>query len=185
MGLLEKERVLYFLIVYGCFVSPSQAAGNHFFDSKVDYFGDPKPGCSSCRAQDDMNNAVANVLSKTKMNTQHAQEGAAGVILFLEPSCRYLDLAVKNLATFSQKHPNLDVKVYINGPIMGFWGLGRDLTQQHPNWAVISDLTGGYAKNSGVFRAPAYIFTYQGRIYRIYGTPDLEETWEKINVSVK
>ena len=185
MGLLEKERVLYFLIFFGCLVSPAYAADNRFFSSKVDYFSEPKQACSSCRAQEDMNNTVEKVLSKTKSSFQLAQGGTAGVTLFLDPSCRYSDLAIKSLAAFIGKHPDFTIKVFVNGPMRDFLSIGQDLMKKHPNWAVISDITGGNAHNWGVSKAPAYIFTYQGRSYRIYGTPGLEKTWEKINVSVK
>ncbi len=185
MGLLEKERMLYFLIFFGCLVSPSYAEDNHFFNSKIDYFNEPNEGCSSCRAQEKINNTVEKILSKTKSNIQYSQWGSAGIILFLDPSCRYTEQAINNLGLFISKHPEFTIKVFVNGPISDFLGIGQDLVKKHPNWAIINDLTGGIALNWGVTRAPAFVFTYQGRFYRIYGTPVLEETWGKINVAVK
>jgi len=186
MGLLEKERVLYLLVVFSCFGTLGHAENNHFFDSKVDYFSEPKQECSSCKAQDEMNQKVSGTLLKTKMNAQQAQEGTVMAIdMFLDPSCQFSQLAVKNLSSFSQIYPNVAVKIYVNGPIEGFMGIGQQLKHEHPNWTVKNDLTGDFAKNSGVLKDPAYIFTIQGKMYRIYGTPDLEENWSKINVSIK
>jgi len=186
MGLLEKERVLYFLIIFSCLGSLCLADDNRFFDSKVDYFSAPKQECPSCKAQDEMNQNVSNILSKTKMNVQLAQEGAAMAIdMFLDPSCQFTELAIKNLSAFNRNNPNVTVKIYVNGHIDGFLGIGQRLKHEHPGWSVINDLTGGNAKNLGVLKVPAYIFTLQGKIYRIYGTPDLEETWDKINVTAK
>ena len=184
MAILEKKILLYLLIFSGCLISTSPANGNQFFDSKVDYFGsESKQACTTCQAQKDMNNTVANIIAKTQ--TQLAQLGAASIILFLDPSCQFSQLAISNLAAFNQNHPTVAVKVYVNGPIGEFLRVGRDLMQQHPNWSVTNDLAGGNAQNFGVSKAPAYIFSFQGKMYRIYGTPDLEETWGKINATAK
>jgi hypothetical protein len=184
MAILETKILLYLLIFLGCFVSTAQADDNQFFDSKVDYFGnESKQACSTCQVQENMNKTVANIIAKTQ--TQLAQLGAASIILFLDPSCQFSQLAISNLVAFNQNHPTVAVKIYVNGPIGEFLGIGRDLMQQHPSWSVINDLAGGNAQNLGISKAPAYIFSLQGRMYRIYGTPDLEETWGKINATAK
>jgi len=185
MAILEKKILLYLLIFFGCFVSRGYADDNQFFDSKVDYFAEPKQQCSTCKAQDDMNKNVSDILLKTKMNTEFTSGGAAVIDLFLDSSCQFTELAIKNLSAFNQKHPKVAVKVYINGPIEGFLGIAQKLMNEHPIWAVTNDLMGGNAKDLGVFKVPAYIFTVQGKMYRIYGTPDLEETWEKVNATAQ
>ena len=185
MGILEKKILLCLLIFSGCFVSTSHAGDNQFFDSKVDYFAEPKQECSTCKAQDEMNKNVSNILLKTKLNTEFAQGGRAALDLFLDSSCQFTQLAIGNLSIFSQNHPNVAVKVYVNGPIEAFLGIGQGLTHDHPSWGVINDLMGANAKNSGVLKIPAYIFTLQGKMYRLYGTPDLEGTWSKINATAK
>ena len=185
MDLLEKKNLLSLVIFISCFVSISYADDNQYFDSKVDYFAEPKKECTSCKAQEDMNKNVADVLLKAKLNSQINPDRAGEIDLFLDPSCQFTQLAVKNLESFNQNHPNLAIKVYVNGPVEAFLGIGQGLSQDHPSWAVSNDLTGGNAKNLGVLKVPAYIFTLQGRLYRIYGTPDLEETWSKINASAK
>jgi len=182
MGLLEKERVLYILAVYSFLGAACYGNDNRFFDSKVDYFSEPKQECVSCKAQDEMNKKVSEALSKTKMSAQPAQEGTGMAIdVFLDPLCQFSQLAIKNLSAFSQNHPNAVIKIYINGPIGGFLSTGQKLKQEHPLWTVTNDLTGGIARNSGVLKAPAYILTLQGKMFRIYGTPNLEETRSKIN----
>jgi len=105
--------------------------------------------------------------------------------LFLDPSCQFTELAIKNLSIFNQNHPNVAIKVYVNGPIQTFLGIGQGLTHEHPRWAVSNDLTGCNAKNLGVLKVPSFIFVFQGKMYRIYGTPDLEEIWGKINATAK
>ncbi len=185
MAILEEKSLLYLLIFFGCFVSTSHAEDNQFFDSKVDYFAEQKQECSTCKAQEDMNNTVAKVLAKTQMYAPLKGAGAAAIDLFLDPSCQFTELAIKNLSIFSQNHPNVAVKVYVNGSIQTFLGIGQGLTHEHPSWGVLNDLIGSNVKNLGILKVPAYIFTLQGRMYRIYGTPDLEETWGKINATAK
>ena len=185
MDLLEKKNLLPLVIFFSCFVSISHADDNQYFDSKVDYFAEPKQECSSCKAQEDMNKKVGEVLLKARLSLQPSPNRAGEVDLFLDPSCQFTQLAIKNLATFNQSHLRLVVKVYVNGPVEAFLSIGQSLSQDHPGWAVSNDLTGGNAKNLGVLRVPAYIFTLQGRLYRVYGTPDLEETWSKIDAMVK
>ena len=185
MGILEKKILLCLLIFSGCFVSTSHAGDNQFFDSKVDYFAEPKQECSTCKAQYEMNKNVSNILLKTKLNTELAQRGTVVLDIFLDPSCQFTQPAIKNLSMFSQNHPNVAVKVYVNGSTGAFLGIGQGLTHDHPSWVVINDLMGANAKNSGILKVPAYIFTLQGKMYHLYGTPDLEETWGKINATAK
>ena len=185
MALLEKKNLLYLLIFFSCFVSTSYAGDNQFFNSTVDYFSEPKQDCPSCKAQDEMNKNVADVISKIKLNAQLSSGGAGTIDLFLDSSCQFTQLAIKNLSLFNQNHPAITVKVYVSGSIDAFLGIGRSITQEHPSWAVSNDLMGDNAKNSGVLKVPAYIFILQGKMYRIYGTPDLEATWSKINAVAK
>ena len=185
MALLEKKNLLYLLIFFSCFVSTSYAGDNQFFNSTVDYFSEPKQDCPSCKAQDEMNKNVADVISQIKLNAQLSSGGAGTIDLFLDSSCQFTQLAIKNLSLFNQNHPTMTVKVYVSGSTDAFLGIGRSITQEHPGWAVSNDLTGDNAKNSGVLKVPAYIFILQGKMYRIYGTPDLEATWSKINAVAK
>lgn len=185
MDILEKKNLLSLIFLLCCFVSISYADDNKFFNSQVDYFAEPKQECSFCKAQENMNNNVAAIITKVQTSAELGQGKAGAITLFIDPSCPYCDLAVKNLTTFIQVHPAFTVKVYVNCPVMIFLRIGQDMTQEHPNWSIINDPTGENAQNLGITKAPAYIFAYQGKLYRIFGTPDLEQTWEKMNVAAQ
>ena len=67
---------------------------------KLIIFAEPKQDCPSCKAQDEMNKNVSNIISKIKLNTQLAQGGQAIIDLFLDSSCQFSQLAIKNLSMF-------------------------------------------------------------------------------------
>jgi len=184
MDILEKKNLLCLVIVSGMGVSICLADSTQYFDSKVDYFAQPKEVCASCQAQDSMNKSVDKVVSTIKVNS--LPNGVTGEIdLYIDSSCRFSDLAIKNLSAFVQAHNAFVIKVVVFGPIREFMGVGKQLAQSHPGWSVMNDLTGDNAKILGVLKVPAYIFTNKGRMYRIYGTPDLEDTWSKINATAQ
>ena len=82
-------------------------------------------------------------------------------------------------------HPDLAIKVSISGSVGGFLEIAKSLVQDHPLWDISNDLTGDVAKNSEISKVPAYIFTIQGKTYRIYGEPIIEDVWERINAPIK
>ena len=45
-----------------------------------------------------MNKNVSNILLKTKLNTELAQGGTVDLDIFLDPSCQFTQLAIKNLS---------------------------------------------------------------------------------------
>ena len=110
-----------------------------------------------------------------------AKGGPSEIMLFLDPGCQFFDGAVKNLNKFSQQHPELAVKVFINGPLKDFLVIGKPLGQEHPQWVITNDLTGGNAHDFGVTKVPAYVLSSKGKFYRVYGTPDLNNLMERVN----
>ena len=185
MGILEKKILLCLVIVFGVCVSVCSADSNQYFDSKVDYFEQPKKDCLNCKAQQEMNQSVAATLDKVKTASMGGQKDAGSIELFVDASCQYSDLALKNLSSFNKMHPDLAIKVSISGSVGGFLEIAKSLVQDHPLWDISNDLTGDVAKNSDISKVPAYIFTIQGKTYRIYGEPIIEDVWERINAPIK
>ena len=184
MDILEKKNLLCLVIASWACISTCSADSSQYFDSKVDYFAQPKEVCASCQAQDSMNKSVDKIVSTIKAKS--LPNGATGEIdLYIDSSCQFSDLAIKNLSIFVQTHNTFAIKVVVFGPIRGFIEVGKQLTQDHPAWSVLNDLTGDNAKILRILKVPAYIFTYKGKMYRIYGAPDLEDTWSKINATAQ
>lgn len=185
MVILETKKLLYLVIISGLCVSMAHADNNQFFDSKVDYFEQPKKDCQNCKAQQEINQSVAVTLDKIKATLMNGQKEAGSIELFIDASCQYSDLALKNLSVFNNTHPDVKIKVSISGSVGGFLDIAKSLAQDHPLWEISNDLTGDVAKSSEILKVPAYILTTQGKTYRIYGEPSLEDMWGRINAPIK
>ena len=185
MVILETKKLLYLVIFSALCVSTGYADDNQFFDSKVDYFEQPKKDCQNCKEQQEMNQSVAATLDKVKAVSMNGQKETGSIELFVDASCQYSDLALKNLSSFNKMHPDLAIKVSISGSVSVFLDIAKSLAQDHPIWDISNDLTGDVAKSSEILKVPAYIFTFQGKTYRIYGEPIIEDVWGKINAPIK
>lgn len=174
MGILEKERVLYFLILFCGIPGLGFAEQTNYFASKVDFF-DEKVDCPSCQAKEEMQKQVAKTTAAIQVPAGLTAAAEKEVTLFIDPNCQYCPGAIKTLEGFVQKHPEFTVKVFVNGSLNDFQPIGQALTRQHPQWAIVNDLTGGKAKDLGITRVPAFIMAVKGRSFRFYGGQNLEE----------
>lgn len=180
MGLLEEKKLLYLLIFFCLSGTLGYADEGNYFSSKVDYFAEGTT-CPTCKEQAAVSEKVNQDLGAMRAGIIAAKGGPSEIMLFLDPGCQFFDGAVKNLNKFSQQHPELAVKVFINGPLKDFLVIGKPLGQEHPQWVITNDLTGGNAHDFGVTKVPAYVLSSKGKFYRVYGTPDLNNLMERVN----
>lgn len=140
-------------------------------------------GCSECKSEPlNLNPAlkekVAEIESKVSSSLNKKENHNNEIVLFIDLANSSSDAAVNALVKFKKDNPAWRVKGIIVGSKDN---LKEKLLQKQKFFSsgieFSIDLSGSLAKESGIFKTPAYLITYNnGKLHKITGLTDLNDT---------
>ncbi|MFA5276823.1 MAG: hypothetical protein WC417_08040 [Candidatus Omnitrophota bacterium] len=144
--------------------------------------------CSSCASRavnlnPDLKNKVATI-EKAAFDNFNKKESTYGnqIILFVDLINSSSDVAVNALVKFKKDNPSWKVRGVI---IANRENLKAKLLQKQQffnNGIKFSiNLSGSLTKESGIFKTPAYLITFNGKHHRITGLADLNDAISKLD----
>lgn len=143
--------------------------------------------CSECRSdtlnlnpelKEKVTEIEKAVSSSFKKKENHNNE----IVLFIDLANISSDAAVNALVKFKKDNPAWRVKGVIAGSKDN---LKEKLLQKQKFFSsgieFNIDLSGNLAKESGIFRTPAYVITHNGKLHKITGLTDLNDAISKLD----
>ena len=146
-----------------------------------------KSECSECKSDTlslnpELKEKVAEIESKVSSSLNKKENHDNEIVLFIDFANSSSDAAVNALVKFKKDNPAWKVK----GVIVGSKdNLKEKLLQKQKFFSsgieFSIDLSGSLAKESGIFRTPAYVITYNGKQHKITGLTDLNDAISKFD----
>ena len=146
-----------------------------------------KSECSECKSDTlnlnpELKEKVAEIEKALSSSLNKRENHDNEIALFIDFTNSSSDAAVNALVKFKKDNPSWKVK----GVIVGSKGnLKEKLLQKQKffdNGIEFSiDLSGSLAKESGIFGAPAYVITHNGKLHKITGLTDLNDAVSKLD----
>lgn len=188
MGILEKTDMLYLLAaIFALFLLLNlSSARAGFFEKEAAPV--QENGCSECKSDPinfnpDLKEKVAAIESSFS-NNLNKRENTYGneIILYIDLSDSFSDVAVNALAKFKKDNPDWKVRGVI---VRNQKDLKEKLLQKQmyfSNGIEFSiDLSGSLVKEFSIFRTPAYVITYNCKHHKITGLVDLNDAISKLD----
>lgn len=144
-------------------------------------------GCSECKSEPlNLNPAlkekVAEIEKAVSSSLNKKENHDNEIVLFIDLANSSSDAAVNALVKFKKDNPSWKVKGVIAGSKDN---LKEKLLQKQKffdNDIEFSiDLSGSLAKESGIFKTPAYVITHNGKLHKITGPTDLNDAISKLD----
>ncbi len=177
-------HILALVITASLLLNPvSLMAG--FFEEEDTSLNDSE--CSECKSDTlNLNPAlkekVAEIESKVSSSFKKKENYNNEIVLFIDLANSSSDAAVNALVKFKKDNPAWKVRGVIAGNQRN---LKEKLLQKQKffdNGIEFSiDLSGSLAKESGIFKAPAYIIIRNGKQHKITGLTDLNDAISKLD----
>lgn len=187
MGVLAKKnmlRILGAIFILSLLISGQNFARAGFFEEKDTPV--QESGCSECKSEPlnlnpELKEKVAEIEKAVSSSLNKKENHDNGIVLFIDLANSFSNVAVNSLVKFKKDNPAWKVK----GVIVGSKdNLKEKLLQKQKffdNDIEFSiDLSGNLAKESGIFKTPAYVITHNGKLHKITGPTDLNDAISKL-----
>jgi len=187
VGILAKENMLRILgVTFIMFLLFPAFASAGFFEEKDTSV--QESACSECKSEPinlnpDLKEKVA-AIEKTISNSFNKKENTYSneIVLFIDLINSSSEGAVNALVKFKKDNPTWKV----GGVIVGTQkNLKEKLLQKQKLFSkgieFSIDLSGNLVKESGIYKTPAYVITYDGKQYKFIGQVDLDETISRLD----
>ena len=143
--------------------------------------------CSECKSEPlnlnlELKEKVAEIEKTISSSLNKKENHDNEIVLFIDLANSSSDAAVNALVKFKKDNSSWKVK----GVIVGSKdNLKEKLLQKQKffdNGIEFSiDLSGNLAKESGIFKTPAYVITHNGKLHKITGLTDLNDAVSKLD----
>ena len=188
MGVLAKENMLHILaviIIVSLFLNPASVKAGFFEEKDTSV---QESGCSECDSRvvslnSDLKEKVV-AIERAISNNFNKKENTYGneIVLFIDLTNNSSDAAVNALVKFKKGDPAWKVRGVIT---CSKDNLKEKLLQKQKffsNGIEFSiDLSGNLAKESGIFKTPAYVIIYNGKHHKFAGFIDLNDEISKLD----
>jgi len=178
-------RILAVILILFLLLNPTFAKANFFEEEDLSA---QESGCSECSKETvnlnpDLKEKVAEI-EKAISNSFNKKENTRGneIALFIDLTNNSSDAAVNALVKFKKDNPAWKVRGVITG---NKDNLKEKLLRKQKffsNGIEFSiDLSGNLAKESGIFKTPAYVIIYNGKQHKFTGLIDLNDEISKLD----
>jgi len=177
-------RILVVILILFLLLNPTFARANFFEEEDTSA---QESGCSECSKETvnlnpDLKEKVAEI-EKAVSNSFNKKENSYGneIVLFIDLA-NNSDAVVNALVKFKKNNPAWKVKGVITGSKDN---LKEKLLQKQKLFSngieFGIDLSGNLAKESGIFKTPAYLVIYNGKYHKFAGFIDLNDEISKLD----